>query len=298
MARIISYRIVAKEKFTAVAQRVVSKAAKVRRALKNISAASKDVTKNWKKMGDSMKSMGRKMTLFSGGIIAFGVASLIAAGKTESLRASFDGITGSAELGGKLMKELYDFAAKTPFEIEGLGTATKLLLATGTASKDVISTMEILGDIASVAGGDVQGLALVYSQIRNAPTLKAQDANQLINRGIDIYGGIAERLSTRENPVNVAMVRKGMESGLITSKLAISVIRDLNKEGSVAFRAMENQSKTLPGLWSNVKDVVFQTMSVIGEVISEQLDVKGLLRSVSMGLESIRDNIEPGVIVT
>ena len=292
MARVISYRIVAKDKFTAVANKVNRSAKGLKATLNHVKDAAKKADRAFVDLGKSISSAGKKLSIMSAGIVAFGVAAVVASSKQESLLRSFQAMTGSAEVGSKLLKDLYGFASRTPFEIEGLGSAARLLLATGTEAENMISTLQLLGDLASNSGGDVKGLALVYSQIRATPTLKSQDANQLAARGINIYKGIADRLSTDGNVITVAQVREGMMQGLVSSALAIDVLKQMNKEGGIAFRAMEIQSATIGGKWSNLKDEASQVMEVIGKVLVQHLGLHKILERIAGSLSWLKDNLK------
>lgn len=61
---------------------------------------------------------------------------------------------GSAEKANDLLKELSDFAKRTPFELTGLREQAKQLLAFDFSAEEIIPTLESLGNIASVAGLD------------------------------------------------------------------------------------------------------------------------------------------------
>ena len=283
MARIISYKIVAKENFVRVANKVKASGMRLKSTFKKLSAEARNVEKNWAKMGGTLKSVGMKMSLLSAGVVAFGVAAISSAAKNESLLTSFKAISGSAEVGTKLLKDLYTFAAKTPFEIEGLGQASKMLLATGTSADKIIDTMGTLGDIASVSGGDIQGLSRIWAQIGSMGSLETERANQLADRGIDIFGALATRYK-----VDVPTIRKALEKRLISAEVAQDVLRNMTKKGGVAFNAMALESATVAGKWSNIKDTMSQTMMVIGDVLIKHLDIKGLLDKFGAGLESLK----------
>ena len=63
-------------------------------------------------------------------------------GKFESWRLSFDTMLGSAEKGSKLMKEVSDFARKTPFDLPQVVEGSKQLLAMGSSADEASAGRE------------------------------------------------------------------------------------------------------------------------------------------------------------
>ena len=210
----------------------------------------------------------------------------------ESLRLVLGGIVGGAQEGNKVMQDLLYFAVKTPFQIQGLGDATKQLIASKVATEDLIPTMTLLGDIASISGGDVMGLSRIYTKIQAMPKLQMRAIHQLGARGIPMAASIAELLSSAgQGPVSIGQVTEAIAEGKISSKLALHVLEQMNKVGGVAHRAMIIQSGTVPGLWSNIADEMNMTWSIIGDIVEEFIGVKSWLNSIIIFLGAIRDTL-------
>jgi hypothetical protein len=66
---------------------------------------------------------------------------------------------GSAENASALLKDLSDFAAKTPFTMPSIVSASKQLLAYGFGQEEIIETSRRLGDISAALGINIQDLS-------------------------------------------------------------------------------------------------------------------------------------------
>ena len=67
----------------------------------------------------SMTSLGKSISLKVGApLVALGGVSVRQSAKLESLAVSFETMTGSAEAGNRVLKDLVNFTAKTPFQID------------------------------------------------------------------------------------------------------------------------------------------------------------------------------------
>ncbi len=290
MARVISYTILAKDKFSKVANNITKRVTKLGVSIGVLTDSVKTNNKAWESLGNTVQKVGRWMSIASGGWVALSTKAVITSGKMASLQTAFIGITGSMQLGQDVMKDLLEFASKTPFEIEGLSKAAKQLVATGTATKDLVEELQLLGDIASIGGVPIRQISKAYTDIRGRPTLAAQDAYQLINAGIPVFDLLAKKISvlSRQN-ITAGMVRGGMGEGAgIPSKFVLDTLRELNKEGGVAYRAMILQSSEIPGLWSNINDEMFQTLGIAGNILGEFYGVKSKMRGFTEFLGEFR----------
>jgi len=59
----------------------------------------------------------------------------------EQTQVAFGTMLGSADKAKKLLTDLSDFAQKTPFELTGLRSTAKQLLAFGVSAEEMIPTL-------------------------------------------------------------------------------------------------------------------------------------------------------------
>lgn len=181
---------------------------------------------------------------------AMGVAAIKAAGDMEQTRVAFDTMLGSAERGGAFLKDLYDFAKRTPFTITSVEEAGKKLLAYNIQQQEVLPTLKTLGDLAAGVGTDkFPQLVLAYGQVRAAGKLFGTELRQFTETGIPLITALAEHFGVAEAEIR-GMVERG-EVGFNDVKVALGT---LTEEGGKFENLMGKQAETLGGMVSNLQD--------------------------------------------
>ena len=167
----------------------------------------------------------------------------------EGLNAEFKVMTGSAERAAAVIKEISDFAAKTPFDKLGLSRAAKTLMSFGLQSEKVVPTLKMLGDIAGADQNKLNGLALVFGQIQSTGRLMGQDLLQLINQGFNPLTEIS-----KQTGMSVADLKNAMEKGAISADMVTLAFKSATSAGGLFYGNLEAQSQTLQGRISTLKD--------------------------------------------
>lgn len=166
----------------------------------------------------------------------------------EKYQTALTTLTGSAEKANKVIKQIKEDAAATPFDVAGLTQANQLLISTGLSAEDSRETILALGNAISATGGgneELSRMAVNLQQIKNTGKAAAIDIKQFAFAGIDIYGLLADYLGiTKQEAAEMAVTWDDLNGALIKA----------SKEGGKYFGAMSNQSKTLNGQWSTLKD--------------------------------------------
>ena len=167
----------------------------------------------------------------------------------EGLNAEFKVMTGSAERAAAVIKEISDFAAKTPFDKLGLSNAAKTLMAFGMEAEKVVPTLRMLGDVAGSDQNKLSSLALVFGQIQSAGKLTGGDLLQLINQGFNPLNTLA-KISGK----SMAELKDAMSQGKISAEMVTLAFQAATSEGGLFFGNLEAQSQTLQGRISTLKD--------------------------------------------
>ncbi len=219
--------------------------------LKDISTGSAKATKKVSSLGVSLKKLAAivGVAFLVRGFVNLGKSIFTAAGNMEQFTVAFTTMLGSADKARDLLEDIVEFARKTPFQIEGLVKTTKQLLAYGIAQKEIIPTLENLGNIAAGVGVPVQRLALVFGQVKSTTKLLGQDLNQFTQAGVPLLKELASTLGLTE-----AQVIKLKESGQISFDDVKAALRNMTAEGGRFFNLMEESSKTFLGTLSNAED--------------------------------------------
>lgn len=211
------------------------------------------------------------------GLAAVGAGAVAAATKGIQLAASmeqskiaFTTMLGSAAQADKFLKDLWDFAAKTPFEFEGLQNSSRMLLAFGFQAKQVIPMMTAIGNAVSGLGGgafEIDRVTRALGQMQAKGKVSAEEMMQLAELGIPAWDILAKKIG-----MDIPSAMKLAEQGGIASGTAINAfIEGLNQRFP---DMMAKQSTTMLGLWSTAKDSLTGTLRVIGEEIIKTFDLK------------------------
>jgi hypothetical protein len=233
------------------------------------SNAAQSVHSELESVGDKMVAFGKKAALAFGaaGVAAtlFGVKS---AADFEQTRIGLENMLGSADKAKKLLAQISDFAAKTPFEFPELAQAARQLVAFGFSADEAYNTMKNLGDVSAAVGTPINDLAYLMGTLRTQGRAFTIDIRQFAQRGIPIYEYLAKVLNINEQAIT------GMiEAGKIGFPEVQKAFQLMTAEGGKFHGAMEAQSKSLSGLFSTLKDNIGLALrEFIG--INQQGDVK------------------------
>ena len=250
-------------------------------------------------LGRSIADIGGKLTTgltlplatATAGIGAFAISTASAAETTEM---SFTTMLGSAEAARDMMDELADFAAKTPFELSGLQTATRQLLAYGFAADDVIPMLTAVGDATAALGTGQVGIESVtraLGQMQAKGKVQAEEMLQLTEQGIPAWQMLADTLGT-----DVATAQEKVTDGAVDSATAIDALISGMEERYGGL--MESQSQTIAGLASNLTDALTQPFMELRDSDAYASLADGLGRVVDAAgplVESLLPHLERGL---
>lgn len=220
---------------------------------KALSAINKDLGG----FGKSMQGAGKDIALVGASLTAAGVGVgfvakrfVDAAAEFEQSKIAFTTLLGSADKATQLLADLMDFAKRTPFELKGLQTATKQLLAYGFTQDEVIPNLKALGDIASGVGMDkLPNLILAFGQVKAATKLTGMELRQFTEAGVPLLDELSNVLG-----VSVASVQEMITDGRVGFPLVQEALMNLTGEGGRFSNMMESQSRTFSGMISNLAD--------------------------------------------
>ena len=183
----------------------------------NIGANTKDLNKKlgavqrkMKRVGSNFKKLGsslsRSITLPLLGVAAMAVKS---AADLETLETSFVSLTGGVKQAADMMKNLNEFTAKTPFQIDAVATSARQLIASGTKLSEVNETLQFLGDIAATSGRPINELAEIFAKVNAKGKVSLMDLNQLAMKGIPAFTGLAKATGKLPSELGAGGVRGG-----------------------------------------------------------------------------------------
>ena len=199
--------------------------------------------------------------LFIGGTIISKIFGTTA--QLETQTRSLTVLTGSAEKASKIISELRQFGAQTPFQVSDLVETAKRLNAFGVEADKVVATTKRLADVSGATGAELAGLATAYGQVQAKGRLQGEELLQFQERGVALQKELKEmyNLSGQE-------FQKALEGARISSEaVEVAIVRLTEKGGKYADGAIA-QSDTLNGLFSTLKDNVEVLAQTIGNVLA------------------------------
>ena len=111
--------------------------------------------KKSKEMRASAESINKSLLVATAGLIATGgaIAGLVRkAADMEAIETQFRVLTGSASETKKIMEELFEFTAKTPFQFADVSKSAQMLLGFGIEADKIRGTLQQLGDVSAALG--------------------------------------------------------------------------------------------------------------------------------------------------
>ena len=197
----------------------------------------------------------------------------------QQLEISFGTMLKSKEKANELMAQMTDLAAKTPFGLQEVSEGAKRLLAFQVPAEEVTETLRRMGDVASGLGVPMGQLIHVYGQVKAQGKLMTNDLYQFMNAGIPIIAELSKVVGKSETEI-----KDMVSAGKIGFAEIQAVIKNMTNEGGLFYNLMAEQSKSLGGQISNLKDNFDQMLNEIGKA-SEGI-VSGAIKGVSFLVEN------------
>ena len=197
----------------------------------------------------------------------------------QQLEISFGTMLKSKEKANALMAQMTDLAAKTPFGLQEISEGAKRLLAFQVPAEEVTETLRRMGDVASGLGVPMGQLIHVYGQVKAQGKLMTNDLYQFMNAGIPIIAELSKVVGKSETEI-----KDMVSAGKIGFTEIQAVIKNMTNEGGLFYNLMAEQSKSLGGQISNLRDNFDQMLNEIGKS-SEGL-VSGAIKGVSFLVEN------------
>lgn len=202
-------------------------------------------------------------------------------GQFQQLEIAFSTMLKSKEKADKLMSELVDIAAKTPFDLQGVASSAKQMIAYGSSAENVGDELVMLGNVAAGVGSQLSEIAYLYGTLRTQGRAYAVDIRQFAGRGIPIYEELAKVLGVTKDEVS-GLVKEGK----VGFKEVEQAFKNMTSESGIYYNLMEEQSKSLTGQLSNLGDAWNSMLNEIGK------NTQGIASSGISALKGLIENYE------
>lgn len=198
------------------------------------------------------------------GVAGFG---LKVAADTEQAGIAFNTLLGPAA--DDFMHKLQSFAAATPFEFPELRDAASRLLAVGTSADSVIPLMTSLGDATSAMGTGAEGIdrsVTALTQMQQKGKVTGEEMLQLAEAGIPAWDALAAHMGMTVQDTQAAVSAGKVGADQIFQALESNAGSSMQRVHGM----MAQQSQSLAGLWSTLKDTVSMGLGdVMGPTVAQ-----------------------------
>lgn len=203
--------------------------------------------------------MGKWARFLTAGAVAGFVTKVTQVrGEFQQLEIAFGTMLNSGAKAEKLIGQLADTAAKTPFDLQGVTQGAKQLLAYGVKAEEVNDKLLMLGDIASGLSLPLSDLVYLYGTTMTQGRVYARDMLQFMGRGIPLAEELAKQFGVTKAKVG-ELVTAG-KVGVKEFEQAMQSMRTTRFDN-----LMEEQSKSLTGQISNLQDALEMMLNDIGK---------------------------------
>ena len=247
------------------------------------------------KVGNAWDKAGNKLqqSLWGGlkALVGLGVTKALStaawraytlAGNLQQADVAFTTMLGGAEAARRMLQDLSDFAANTPFELTGVRETAKQLLAYNIEAHKIIPTLKALGDVSAGLSVPIQQVAFAYGQVKSAGRLLGQDLRQFTNAGVPIIAELAKNLGVAESKI-----KDMVSAGKIWFADVEKAFQTMSSEWGKFANLMEKQSDTMMGAWSNFQDSIDSLGEAIGSLFTGE--VGGLFKWMASIVEAVKE---------
>ncbi len=258
-------------------------------AVNNLLGANNNLASSHRNLMDISGQLMRKMALvFSVSQIQGYISKLIAVrGEFELQQKSLQVLLQNKDEANKLWQQTVELAVKSPFRVSELVSYTRQLAAYRIETSKLHETTKKLADVSAGLGVDMNRLILAYGQVRAAEYLRGTELRQFTEAGIPMLDELAKRFTQLEGrAVSAGDVFERISKRLVSFKDVAAVFDTMTSAGGTFYRMQEEQSETLKGMISNLRDSFDLMMNDIGK------SNEGLLKGTVSTLRKLVENWE------
>lgn len=197
-------------------------------------------------LGSAFKTLGIAAAAMGLGKLAGSLVSTIT--KFESLKAGLKTVTGSAANAAVAFKQIQDFTATTPFQLDEVTSAFTILKRNGIDTST--ESLKAFGNIAAANGKSFEQLAEAVADGLTG------EFERLKEFGIKVR---------KENDQFVASMGDTQVAASGSAKELMESLKSLGEEGGRYATGISDQAATMGGKFSNLKDNISQFAASVGQ---------------------------------
>lgn len=241
----------------------VTKATKeVEHGIKEMAKTTNDKSKAMVVAASTVKIAFAAVAAALGGLAVLTGKALKEAADMESVSVAFEVLIGDVEKAKKTLKDLRDFAAKTPLQFEDITKGAQQLMAFGSSADEVRDQLSMLGDVAMGQGDKLESIVRAYGKIQAKGRATMEELNMVTEAGVPILQTLADMYGTTTEEV-----LKLVSAGTVGFTEIDQAFKNMTSSGGQFYGMLERQSKTFNGMVSTLKDNLKLLMQRFGEAV-------------------------------
>lgn len=260
---------------------------------RNISATTNSINnmgKSHRGLMDTAGQLARKLALvFSVSQIQGYISKLIQVrGEFELQQKSLQVLLQSKDEADKLWQQTIDLAVRSPFRVKELVSYTRQLAAYRIETSKLHDTTKRLADVSAGLGVDMNRIILAFGQVRTANFLRGTELRQFTEAGIPMLDELAKLFTELEGRmVSAGDVFERISKRMVTFSDVEEVFTRMTNAGGLFYNMQEEQSKTLQGMISNLRDSIDLMLNDIGKANDDLL--KGSVNAAKNFVENWKE---------
>ena len=208
----------------------------------------------------ALKDMGGMVGGLVGSLADMAKAVIKPAAAAETLGLSFEVMLGNETETLEFMEKLNQYAAQTPFALDEISSAAKIMLAnTSLGAEEVMVRLRQIGNLSAMTGKSMRDIAQVYAKAMNVGVTNEVDES-LETMGIPIRKTIAELQG-----ISFEEVFGKISKRMLGAEHLNAALETLTATGGKFDGATQRLSGTLDGLASTLEDNVNMALRKFGE---------------------------------
>ncbi len=209
--------------------------------------------------------------------------------QVENYTVQMEAFSGSAEKAQKVVKELQEFAIKSPYSLEGVLEASATMMKYGANAEHALEMTKLLGKVAAGNTDKLRLLALGTGQAEGVGHLRGQELLQLQNAGFNPLAVAAKEMAgpgADEAAIQKMMqlLEENKRAGQLSSKIIKAALQIATSKGGSHAEVLDKQANTLTGLASQIIETADLVSIEIVKVFAG--DLAALMKEVKRYLDA------------
>lgn len=246
-------------------------------ALRAALQAATESTKNDEKATQGLDSALSKLkgavagAFAVGSIVAFGKQALSAAANVEVFKKGLNFQIGEAQT-ETLISNIRAIGEASAYDTSQLLPMAKQWINIGENAEQATARMQTIVDCGSAFGlttDAIQGANLALTQMQMAGKIGQQDMMQLLNAGIPAWQLLSDQMG-----IPVQQLKDMSSQGELTQDAMDALFQAMKDKTEGASQSL---SDSLMGKFSNLEEIITNTMGGVGTIISKAFNIPGIL---------------------